>query len=195
MTLDVVEHAEVDQGEPSRLATLELVERPLPHLEVDLGWHRRGVDEAAGLDAHPRGVPRVERPVLVEVRHVMARVPRRREAREPDDGLAGLVVVGRIRSSRARARTRGWWPVRHRLRRDVCDGAWFSARGAALLEIPLGAHPDAIFDALAEDDVEPNGRVPVVLVTHGGALSRQDTVPGHGPAERPEQVATVEELG
>ena len=37
VTLDVVEHAVVDQGEPDRRAALDLVQRPLPRLEVDLG--------------------------------------------------------------------------------------------------------------------------------------------------------------
>src|SRR4029079_5566929 len=55
---DVVEHAEVDQCEPLRGAPLELVERQLPGLEVDLRRRRRREHELAPADSHARRAAR-----------------------------------------------------------------------------------------------------------------------------------------
>jgi hypothetical protein len=71
MRLDVLDHAVVDERELSRRATLDLLERPLPGLEVDL---RRGTGrqhERARWDTDTGGVARVERSGGVEVRHVV----------------------------------------------------------------------------------------------------------------------------
>ena len=104
-------------------------------------------------------------------------------------------VVGRYNlAKRVRLRARGA-PDTHPLHRTMGMGPGHrSSRGQPFSEISLGAQPDTVFDALAEDDVEPNGRVPAVLVAHRGALPHQGTVPCQGPAERPKHVTTVEEL-
>jgi hypothetical protein len=92
----------VDQCEAPRLPPSELVERPLPRLEVDLRRRGGGVDEATRVDPHAGRVARVERPVLVEVRDVVARVAGRGEAGEPDDVLAHREhVCGRDRGELA----------------------------------------------------------------------------------------------
>ena len=99
VALDVVEDAEVDQGEAARRASLDLVDRSLPRIEVDLGRRRRREDEPSRRDADPCGVAVVERPVLVLVGDLVRRrgpVPgstrarrldRRRPARSSRDGL------------------------------------------------------------------------------------------------------------
>jgi hypothetical protein len=99
---DVLGDAEVDEREPLGPAALDLVERLLPRLDVDLGRRRRRHDEAAGQDADPAGVAGVERPVGVEVADVVRGVARRREALEPDDAIPdGVDVLLRNRSELA----------------------------------------------------------------------------------------------
>src|SRR5215208_1354371 len=78
--LDVLGDAEVDQREPFRSPRLDLVERALPGLEVDLGRRRGREHQLAGLDPHARGVPGVERAVRPEVADVMRGVSGAREA-------------------------------------------------------------------------------------------------------------------
>jgi hypothetical protein len=46
----LVDDAEVDEGEPIGCAQLELVDRALPRLEVDLRRRRDGPDRALGHD-------------------------------------------------------------------------------------------------------------------------------------------------
>ena len=88
MILDVVEDAEVRQREARRRAALRLPERLLPGLQVDVGRGRRREDEACGRDPDAHGVAGVQRSVLVQHRHVVARMPGAREALEPDDAVA-----------------------------------------------------------------------------------------------------------
>ena len=88
MALDVVEDAVVDERQPPRRASLDLVDRPLPRVEVDLRRWRRCEDEPARGDSDPGRVAVVERPVLVLVRDLVRGVARRRETREADDVVA-----------------------------------------------------------------------------------------------------------
>ena len=88
--VDVVEDAEVDQREPFGCQSLGRVDRPLPGLEIDLGWGKRREDEAPGRDADTRRVTREERAVRREVGDVMRRVTRASGTRRarglaPDD--------------------------------------------------------------------------------------------------------------
>ena len=93
MALDVLEDAEVDQRHSLGPRALDLVERPLPGLEVDLGRRRRRQHELARPDPHARRVARVERALAVEVADVMARVAGAREGREPERLVADDVDV------------------------------------------------------------------------------------------------------
>src|SRR5215213_3051445 len=99
VALDVTGDAEVDQREALRPSAVQLVERSLPCLQVELGRRGRRQDELAGLDPHARRVACVERAVGVEVADVMPRVPRRREAVETQHALADRVHV-RLRHRR-----------------------------------------------------------------------------------------------
>jgi hypothetical protein len=72
--------AEVDQCEPLRAAELDLVDRPLPRLEVDLGRRRDRDDVTARYDADACRVARIEGAVRGEVADVVIRVARRGEA-------------------------------------------------------------------------------------------------------------------
>src|SRR5439155_26875767 len=74
-------------------AALDLVERLLPRLDVDLGRRRRRHDEAAGQDAYAARVTGVERPVGIEVADVVGGVARRREAVEPEHAILDRVDV------------------------------------------------------------------------------------------------------
>src|SRR5256885_14395292 len=78
VTPDVVGDAEVDEGEPLGSAALDLVERLLPRLDVDLGRRRRRHDEAAGQDAYAARVSGGEGPVGIEVADVAGGVAGRR---------------------------------------------------------------------------------------------------------------------
>jgi len=84
MALRILGDPEVGQRDPARRPALELVERSPPRVEIHLGWRGRGEHEAAGCDPDAGRVTRVERPVLVEVGHVMGRMTGGREARKPD---------------------------------------------------------------------------------------------------------------
>jgi hypothetical protein len=84
----VVDDAEVDQGEPLGSSPLDLVDRAGPGLEVEVRWRSRRRDLLVGLDAYARSVPRIQRPVGVEIGDVVPGVPRRWEALEPEGGLA-----------------------------------------------------------------------------------------------------------
>jgi len=89
----------VDQREPVRVASLEVLDRALPLLEVEIRRGRWRQNGSAGVDANTRGVARIERPVAVEVGDVMRRVARGRKAREAEDAVAHDVhVVARHRS-------------------------------------------------------------------------------------------------
>jgi hypothetical protein len=90
---DVLGDSEVDEGEPLGSAALDLVERVLPRLDVDLGRRRRRHDEAPGQDAHTARVAGVERPVGVEVADVMGGVARRGEAVEAEYAVPDGVDV------------------------------------------------------------------------------------------------------
>ena len=90
---DVVGDAEVDEREPFGAASLDLVERLLPRLDVDVGRRRRRHDEAAGQHAHAARVAGVERPVGVEVADVVRRVAGRGERLEPETGAVERVDV------------------------------------------------------------------------------------------------------
>ena len=85
--------AEVDQRQCSGSTALDLVERSLPCLEVDLRRRTGREHETARLDAHARRVAGVERAVRIEVADVVPRVAGRREAFEPDDAVADDVDV------------------------------------------------------------------------------------------------------
>src|SRR4029077_16998138 len=76
-----------------RVAPLDLVDRSLPELDVDVRRRRRRKDGAPGLDANAGRVARVERAVTVEVGDVMRRMARRREAVEAENALADDVHV------------------------------------------------------------------------------------------------------
>ena len=93
VALDVLEDAEVDQRQSLGCAPLDLVERPLPGLEVDLGRRRRRQHELARPDPYAGRVARVERALAVEVADVMARVAGAREGREPERLVADDVDV------------------------------------------------------------------------------------------------------
>ena len=114
VALDVVEDAEVDEREPPRRASLDLVERPLPGVEVDLGRRRRREHEPARRDADAGRVAVVERPVLVLVRDVVRRRgpgsgstrARRRRRRRRGRSPRGRARA-RPRARRTRRRTAG----------------------------------------------------------------------------------------
>ena len=88
VALDVVEDAEVDEGDAGGTAPLELVERPVPRLEVDLRRGRGGEDEPSGRDPHAERVAVVERPVVVQVGDLVGGVARGRDALEPEHVVA-----------------------------------------------------------------------------------------------------------
>ena len=90
---DVLGDAEVDEREPLGSAALDLVERVLPRLDVDLGRRRRRHDEAPGQDAHAARVTGVEGPVGVEVADVMGGVAGRGEAVEAEHAVPDRVDV------------------------------------------------------------------------------------------------------
>jgi hypothetical protein len=90
---DVLDDPEVDQREPRRSSPFQLVDRGAPGLRVELGRWRDGRDVAAGHDPHPGRVARVERAVLVQVRHVVLGVTGGREAVQPEDALAHDVDI------------------------------------------------------------------------------------------------------
>ena len=83
------------RGPVARRTALDLLERPLPGLEVELGrWAGRD-DERSAVDADSGGVACVERAVRVEEGDVVPRVAGRGEAVEPEHALADDVdVVG-----------------------------------------------------------------------------------------------------
>src|SRR5262249_35031352 len=88
--------AEMNEGEPVGAASLDLLERPEPGLDVELRrWtHRLGVSSRLYPYAGRGGG--VQRPVVVQVADVMRGVARGREALEPDDSVADdLEVPGR----------------------------------------------------------------------------------------------------
>src|SRR4051812_35334385 len=93
VALDVVGDAPVDQGEPLGIPALELLQRLLPRVEVELGRRSRRHDEPARLDADTRGVARVERAVAVEVADVVRGVAGRGEAVESEHPLTDDVHV------------------------------------------------------------------------------------------------------
>ncbi len=72
---------------------LDLEDRRLPRLEVELRRWARCHHEGAAPDSHARGVARVERPGAIEIRDVVPGVAGRREACEPEDLVADDVDV------------------------------------------------------------------------------------------------------
>src|SRR4051812_28109757 len=155
--LDVVGDAEVDQREPLRPAVLDLVERPIPGPEVDLGRRGRREHERARLDSHAGGIARIERAVAVEVTDVVAGVPRAGEGREAERLLAHRmdvrlwhrrelapepVEVVAVESTRASLETAGVDQVRRADLRDVHLQlgvlADEHARGACMVEVDVG---------------------------------------------------------
>ena len=116
------------------LRPLRIGDRALPGGEVDLRGRRRREHEPAGSDAHACDVTRVQRAVVVEVRDMVRRVSRRREALEADDLVADHPdVLGRygdelapepvervaVQSSSARLESCGIDEVRRTDLRDV----------------------------------------------------------------------------
>ena len=95
MVDDVVDDTEVDEREPGGRAALDLRDRVLPRLEVDVGRRARRHDEASTRQPHACGVSCVQRSVSVEVRDVVPRVAGRREAFEPESLVADDVHVRR----------------------------------------------------------------------------------------------------
>ncbi len=87
MARHVVRDPEVGQRQATGRASLQLVEGALPPVQVDLRRRRRREDEPAGSDPDACRIPRIERPVLVEVRHMVRGVTRSWEALEPDHPL------------------------------------------------------------------------------------------------------------
>ena len=88
----------MDQREPGGRAALDLADRLLPGLEVELGWRARRHDEASALEADACGVAGVQRSVRVEARDVVPRMTGSRKALEADHAVADDVdVLGRDR--------------------------------------------------------------------------------------------------
>jgi hypothetical protein len=89
----VVDEPEVDQGEAAGRAALELVDRAIPGLEVELrGWGGRG-DEVVRLDPHSGGVAGIERAVVGEVGDVVTGVSGGGERVEAERVVADWVDV------------------------------------------------------------------------------------------------------
>src|SRR6185503_1102974 len=65
-------------------AQLELVDRALPGVEVDLRWRRYGPDGTLGHDPDTGRVARVERSLAIQIADVVGRVPRARETLQPE---------------------------------------------------------------------------------------------------------------
>src|SRR5690348_4379546 len=93
MPLRVVGDAEVDERQPLGLAPLDLVDRLLPDVEVELRRRRGRDDVHAREDPHACGVAGVQRAVVVEVRDVVRRMARRGEAVEAEHPVADDVHV------------------------------------------------------------------------------------------------------
>ena len=87
MAADVVREPEVDQRQLLRSAPLDLLERAVPALDVDVRRRRRWQHRAARLDPHPGRIARVERRA-VEVADVVRGVARRGEDLEPGGAVA-----------------------------------------------------------------------------------------------------------
>ena len=126
MARRVVGDAEVDEREPLRAAALHLVDRAAPGVDVDVRRRRRRHHVTAGLDAHTRGVARVQRAVS-------GRDTRRGAMRAPASGS----IRGRRRCRRRRARSPA---ARARARPRACrtcrrTGAARCARAARVDEV------------------------------------------------------------
>ena len=93
MPLDVLEDAEVDQRQALRIAPLELVQRPVPGFEVDVGRRRGREHELARFDANAGRVARIERAVAIEVADVVVRVAGARNRRKAEGLVADDVDV------------------------------------------------------------------------------------------------------
>src|SRR5918995_2995218 len=93
VVLDVVEEPEVDERQAPGAAAPDLVERPLPRVDIHVRRRRDRPDLAVGRDTHAGRVAGVERPVRVDVADVVRGVAGRREAVEPEHALAGDVDV------------------------------------------------------------------------------------------------------
>ena len=91
--LRLLDHAEVDEREPCRRAPLDLRDRLVPRLEVDLGRRARRHDERRSLEPDACRVTGVERARRVEVRDVVPGMSGRREALETEDAVADDVDV------------------------------------------------------------------------------------------------------
>jgi hypothetical protein len=78
-----LDDAEVDEREPRRLVEEDLVERPVPSVEIDVRRRRVGDDEPAGHDADAGRITGVERAVFAHVRGVVRRVTGGRERLQP----------------------------------------------------------------------------------------------------------------
>src|SRR5215203_3106646 len=94
----LLHHAEVREREALGLMAKDVVERPLPDLEVDV--RRRGVrkDVPRPLEAHSARIAGVERALLVQIADVMRSMARRGERDEPELAVARyLRVLGRHR--------------------------------------------------------------------------------------------------
>ena len=88
-----LEDAEVDQRQPRGRAALDLADRGLPGLQVDLRWRQRRQDEPRRRDPDAGRVARVERSVAVQIGDVVRRMARRRKGLEADDVALGDVDV------------------------------------------------------------------------------------------------------
>src|SRR6478735_3359087 len=93
MVARLVDDAEVDQRQAFRRPQLELVDRPLPGLEVDLRRRRDGQDVTVGQDPDARGIARVEGAFAVEVADVMRSVAGSGKALEAEHGRADEMHV------------------------------------------------------------------------------------------------------
>src|SRR5207253_5024301 len=87
--LDVVGDAEVDERDAGGRPALDLVDRRVPRVDIDLGRGRRREDVAGRLDAHACSIARIERPVAVQVADVVRGMTGRRKAVEAENAVAG----------------------------------------------------------------------------------------------------------
>jgi hypothetical protein len=72
--VDPRDDAEVDQREPFRLVTQDVVERTLPGFEIDVRGRRLGEDMLSGQDANTGRVAGEQRAVFEQLTNVMRRV-------------------------------------------------------------------------------------------------------------------------
>ena len=88
MARNVCSGAEVDQCEPGGLPALDLVERSVPDLQVEVGRRCWRQHEAIRGYAYAGRIAGVQRPTLVEVADVVARMPGRGETVEAQNAVS-----------------------------------------------------------------------------------------------------------